>query len=113
MSYHDPNAQHRFDRMIVVYQFESTTPVVVNLTCDGHHPQIVLDLGGSPLELELVTDDVTALAGLINALTDARQRLIDHQATHVGTPDPDQPLYVPDTWTSDPEAGPTDSGDPA
>lgn len=118
MTYHDPNARERHDRMIVAYEFDGTTPLVANLTCDGHHPQVVFDLGEVPLELELITDDPMALQGLINALTEARQRLIDHQAQHAGTPDPNQPLYVPDHWTAGnsdghPDGHPDSGGDPA
>jgi len=107
MSYYDPNARERDDRMITVYQFDNTTQIIANLTCNGQTPQIVIDLGGAPLELELVTDDLTAIDALITAFTEARQALIDHQAEHAWEHDtdhsgkPDEPLYVPDTWTGD------------
>jgi len=112
MTYHDPNGSERHDRMITVYQFDQTTAITVNLTCNGDTPQIVVDLGAAPLELELVTNDVVALDALIIALGKARTSLLDHQADHAWEheamkPSIDEPLYVPDTWTT----GTTDGTD--
>ncbi len=112
--YYDHDGRERRDRAITVYQFDGETPVFVNLTCDGQTTQIVFDLGAAPVELELVTSDVTAIDGLITALTQARQALVDHQAEHAwqtnnAGSDPNEPLYVPDTWTA--EQGGTEGGD--
>jgi hypothetical protein len=104
MTFHDGTNERR-DRMIVGYNFNAETVIGLTISCDGDTPNAVIDFGGYPLELELVTDSVTALTGLINALITAKESLEEHlveHATgeaHIWTNG--QPLYIPDTWTGD------------
>jgi hypothetical protein len=102
MTYNDGTNQ-RHDRIFIGYEFDANTPVTVTLTCDGNTPTTVIDLGGYPLELELVTGSVTALTGLINILTRLREELEEHQVQHATNEAhgwTTGPLFVPDTWTS-------------
>ena len=107
MTFHD-GAHERRDRMIVGYSFDAETVVAVNSCCDGQTPQAVIDFGGAPLELELVTSSVSALTGLINALITARDNLEEHLVEHATSEahvwTNGQPLYLPDTWTGDDDA---------
>lgn len=102
MSYHDASSNERDDRIIIAYNFTDDAVTGINLACNGETPQVVIDLGANPLEVELVTDSVTAISGLIDALYEARALLEHHQAEHA-TPDTwtQEPLYVPDDWNRD------------
>ena len=107
MTFHDGTNQRR-DRMVVGYSFDAETPLAVNTCCDGTTPQAVIDLGGYPLDLELVTGSVTALTGMINALITARDNLENHLVEHATSEahvwTNGQPLYLPATWTGDDDA---------
>ncbi|NEA37565.1 hypothetical protein [Streptomyces sp. SID13031] len=105
MTYYDANSGEREDRIIVGYDFTDDAVTSINLVCNGEIPSVVIDLGGNPIEIELVTSSVTALSGLIDALYEARTLLEEHQSAH-STGDThernNQPLYVPNEWTEDP-----------
>jgi hypothetical protein len=105
MTYNDGTNQRR-DRVIVGYDFDANTPVTVTICCDGNTPTAVIDLGGYPLELELVTGSVTALTGLINAITALKDEFEEHQVQHATNEAhgwTTGPLFVPDTWTGEEE----------
>jgi hypothetical protein len=75
----------------------------INLACNGQTPQVVIDLGNSPIEIELVTSSVTAISHLIDALYEARALLEDHQIQHATQTEvwtQDQ-VYIPNDWTED------------
>jgi len=107
MTYYDASGGEREDRIIVGYNLEPDTAAVVNLSCNGETPQVVIDLGGNPIEIELVTSSPDALADLIRALHSARRQLrqhIDHHAADIAHV-LDQPITIPDTvpddWTGE------------
>ena len=105
MTYYDANSGEREDRIIIGYDFTDDAVTGINLVCNGETPSVVIDLGGNPIEIELVTSSVTALSGLIDALYEARALLDLHQVAHAtgDAPEPsNEPLYVPDDWTEDP-----------
>jgi hypothetical protein len=104
MTYHDDLGNHRADRIIIGYEFTQTIAAAINLACDGHTPRVVIDLGGYPIELELVTDSVAGLGVLIDALHAARTVLEEHQVTHAKGDAPrwnTEPLYIPEDWQGD------------
>ncbi|TCM46952.1 hypothetical protein [Kribbella sp. VKM Ac-2568] len=103
MTYHDPDGNEREDRIIVGYDFDNNAVTGINLTCNGVTPQVVIDLGGNPVEIELVTNSVTAISELIDALYEARALLEDHQVAHATHTEQwtDGPLYVPEEWNGD------------
>lgn len=103
MTYYDANGDERDDRVIVGYDFTDDAVAGINLACNGQTPQVVIDLGNSPIEIELVTSSVTAISQLIDALYEARALLEDHQVQHATQTDTwtqDQ-VYVPDEWTGE------------
>ncbi|MEV8376726.1 hypothetical protein AB0P21_28545 [Kribbella sp. NPDC056861] len=106
MTYHDANSGEREDRIIIGYDFTDDAVTGVQLVCNGQTPSVVIDLGGNPIEIELLTSSVTAISGLIDALYEARTLLEDHQIHHLnGNDSPSAPdaLYVPDEWTGGPQ----------
>jgi hypothetical protein len=104
MTYHDANSGEREDRIIIGYDFTDDAVTGIQLACNGQTPTVVIDLGGNPIEIELFTNSVTAISGLIDALYEARALLEEHQVAHITgdthTRD-NQPLYIPDDWTGD------------
>jgi hypothetical protein len=103
MTYHDANGNERDDRIIIGYNFTDHAVSGINLACNGQTPQVVIDLGNAPIEIELVTDSVTAISHLIDALYEARALLEEHQVQHATQTDQwsqDQ-VYVPDDWTGE------------
>jgi hypothetical protein len=102
MTYYDASGGDREDRIIVGYEFTDQSVAGINLACNGQTPRVVIDLGGAPIEIELVTDSVTALSQLIDALYEARALLEDHQVQHATQTDTwtDGPVFVPDDWTN-------------
>lgn len=102
-SYYDANGGEREDRIIVGYDFTDNSVAGINLACNGETPLVCIDLGGTPIEIELITGSVTAISQLIDALYEARalleEHLVDH-ATKTDTWNQDQ-VYVPDDWTED------------
>ena len=103
MTYYDASGGEREDRIIVGYEFTDHPVVGINLACNGQTPKVVIDLGDAPIEIELVTDSVTALSHLIDAFYEARALLEEHQvqhATHTDTWTQDH-IYVPDEWTGE------------
>jgi len=103
MTYQDAEGNEREDRVIIGYNFTDHAVSGINLACNGVTPQVVIDLGNPPIEIELVTDSVTAISHLIDALYEARALLEEHQAHHVIPADQwtDQQVYVPDDWTEE------------
>jgi hypothetical protein len=103
MTYHDANGDERDDRMFIGYEFTDDTVAGINLACNGETPLVAIDLGNTPIELELITGSVTALSQLIDALYEARalleEHLVDH-ATKTDTWNQDQ-VYIPTDWTED------------
>jgi hypothetical protein len=101
--YHDASGNERHDRIIIGYDFDDDAVTGINLACNGVTPQVVIDLGGVPVEIELVTDSVTAISHLIDALYEARALLEEHQVQHATQNDTwtQEPLYVPDDWNGD------------
>jgi len=100
MTYYDASGGEREDRIIIGYEFTDHSVAGINLACNGQTPKVVIDLGNQPIEIELVTDSVTAISHLIDALYEARALLEDHQvqhATQTETWNQDQ-VYVPDDW---------------
>jgi hypothetical protein len=103
VTYYDASGGEREDRIIVAYDFTDDAVGGINLACNGQTPQVVIDLGNSPIEIELVTSSVTAISHLIDALHEARALLEDHQVQHATETDTwtkDQ-VYVPDEWTGE------------
>lgn len=103
MTYYDASGAEREDRIIIGYEFTDHPVAGINLACNGHTPRVVIDLGNTPIEIELITDSVTAISHLIDALYEARALLEDHQVTHATQTDTwtqDQ-VYIPDDWTED------------
>jgi hypothetical protein len=103
MTYHDANGGERDDRMFIGYEFTDNTVAGINLACNGQTPLVAIDLGNTPIELELITGSVTALSQLIDALYEARALLEEHLVQHATRTDiwnRDQ-VYVPDDWTED------------
>jgi hypothetical protein len=103
MTYHDAQGNERGDRIIVAYDFDDDAVTGINLACNGVTPQVVIDLGGNPVEIELVTDSVTAISHLIDALYEARALLEEHQVQHATNTDQwtEGQLYLPDDWNGD------------
>ena len=104
MTYYDASGGEREDRIIIGYDFTDHSVAGINLVCNGQTPRVVIDLGAAPIEIELVTDSVTAISHLIDALYEARALLEEHQvqhAAHTDTWTQDQ-VYVPNEWTEDP-----------
>ena len=102
-SYYDANGGEREDRIIVGYDFTDDAVTGINLACNGTTPLVAIDLGGTPIEIELITGSVTAISQLIDALYEARQLLEDHQVDHITedmTRTQDQ-VYIPTEWTED------------
>ncbi|GAA1164353.1 hypothetical protein GCM10009630_73120 [Kribbella jejuensis] len=102
-TYYDANGGERDDRMFIGYEFTDNTVAGINLACNGETPLVAIDLGNTPIELELITGSVTALSQLIDALYEARQLLEEHLVDHATKTDTwtqDQ-VYVPDDWTQD------------
>jgi hypothetical protein len=100
MTYYDPSGGERDDRMFIGYEFTDDAVAGINLACNGETPRVAIDLGNTPIELELITGSVTAISQLIDALYEARALLEEHLVQHA-TPDTwtqDQ-VYVPDDWT--------------
>jgi hypothetical protein len=103
MTYYDPNGGERDDRMFIGYEFTDNTVAGINLACNGETPLVAIDLGDTPIELELVTGSVTALSQLIDALYEARALLEEHLIDHATKTDAwtqDQ-VYIPNDWTED------------
>ncbi|GAA1600410.1 hypothetical protein GCM10009789_63310 [Kribbella sancticallisti] len=103
MTYYDASGGEREDRIIVGYDFTDHSVAGINLACNGQTPQVVIDLGNAPIEIELVTGSVTAISHLIDALYEARALLEDHQIQHATQTDTwtqDQ-VYIPTDWTED------------
>ena len=74
-TYYDANGGEREDRIIVGYDFTDNSVAGINLACNGETPLVAIDLGGTPIEIELITGSVTALSQLIDALYEARALL--------------------------------------
>jgi hypothetical protein len=99
--YYDANGGERDDRIIVGYDFTDHSVAGINLACNGQSPLVAIDLGGTPIEIELITGSVTAISHLIDALYEARQLLEDHQVEHIAedmTRNQDE-VYIPTEWT--------------
>ena len=105
MTYFDASGGEREDRIIVGYDFTDDAVSGINLACNGETPQVVIDLGGTPIEIELVTSSVTAISQLIDALYEARALLEEHQVQHATQTErwTQELLYVPDDWTGEPQ----------
>jgi hypothetical protein len=103
MTHYDANGGEREDRIIVGYDFTDNAVTGINLACNGVTPRVVIDLGNTPIEIELVTGSVTAISGLIDALYEARALLEEHQAHHAIPTEQwtDQQVYVPEEWTGE------------
>ncbi|MEV6272679.1 hypothetical protein AB0L64_36260 [Kribbella sp. NPDC051936] len=103
MSYYDANGGERDDRMFIGYQFTDDTVAGINLACNGETPLVAIDLGNTPIELELITGSVTALSQLIDACYEARALLEEHLVQHATQTDTwtKEQVYVPDDWTED------------
>lgn len=102
-SYYDANGGERNDRMYVGYEFTDDSVAGINLICNGQNPLVAIDLGGVPLDLELITGSVTALSQLIDACYEARALLEEHlvqHATQTDTWTQDQ-VYIPNDWTNE------------
>ena len=104
MTYYDASGGERDDRIIVGYDFTDDSVAGINLACNGQTPQVVIDLGNSPIEIELVTSSVTAISHLIDALYEARALLEEHQVQHAtdNAAWTQEALYIPDEWTGGP-----------
>ena len=103
MTYYDASGGEREDRIIVCYDFTDESVAGINLACNGETPQVLIDLGGPPIEIELITGSVTAISHLIDALYEARALLEEHQVDHATKTDTwaqDQ-VYIPNDWTED------------
>ncbi|GAA1559752.1 hypothetical protein GCM10009789_11410 [Kribbella sancticallisti] len=105
MTYLDAEGNEHHDRVIIGYDFTENAVTGINLACNGVTPQVVIDLGANPIEIELVTGSVTAISHLIDALYEARALLEEHQIQHATQTDgwTQEPLYVPDEWTGGPQ----------
>ncbi|MFG1817031.1 hypothetical protein ACGFIF_24960 [Kribbella sp. NPDC049174] len=103
MTYYDASGGEREDRIIVGYEFTDHSVAGINLACNGETPRVVIDLGNAPIEIELVTDSVTAISHLIDALYEARALLEDHQVQHATETDTwtQEQVYIPNDWTED------------
>jgi hypothetical protein len=103
MSYYDANGGERDDRMFIGYDFTDNAVAGINLACNGETPLVAIDLGNTPIELELITGSVTALSQLIDACYEARALLEEHLVQHATQADTwtDGPVFVPDDWTED------------
>ena len=103
MTYYDASGGEREDRIIVGYDFTDDAVAGINLACNGVTPQVVIDLGNSPIEIELVTSSVTAISYLIDALYEARALLEEHLVQHATQTDTwtQEQVYVPEDWTED------------
>ena len=103
MTYHDANGGERDDRMFIGYEFTDDTVAGINLACNGETPLVAIDLGNTPIELELITGSVTALSQLIDACYEARALLEEHLVQHATRSETwtDGPVFVPDDWTED------------
>src|SRR4051794_138905 len=103
MTYYDASGGERDDRIFIGYEFTDDAVAGINLACNGQKPLVAIDLGNTPLELELITGSVTALSQLIDALYEARalleEHLVDH-ATQTDTWTQDQ-VYIPTDWTAE------------
>jgi hypothetical protein len=103
MTYYDADGGEREDRIIVGYDFTDNSVAGINLACNGETPLVAIDLGGTPIEIELITGSVTALSQLIDACYEARALLEEHlvqHATQTETWTEDQ-VYVPEDWTGE------------
>ncbi|MEV0803459.1 hypothetical protein AB0I34_37610 [Kribbella sp. NPDC050281] len=103
MTYYDASGGERNDRMYIGYEFTDDAVAGINLACNGQSPLVAIDLGNTPIEIELITGSVTALSQLIDACYEARALLEEHlvqHATQTDTWTQDQ-VYVPDDWTED------------
>jgi len=103
MTYYDANGRDRDDRMYIGYEFTEDTVAGINLACNGQTPLVAIDLGNTPIELELITGSIAALNQLIDALHEARALLGEHlvqHATQTDTWTQDQ-VYIPNDWTED------------
>ncbi|MET7282351.1 hypothetical protein ABZS29_29250 [Kribbella sp. NPDC005582] len=103
MTYYDESSGERNDRAYIGYEFTDHAVTGINLACNGKNPLVAIDLGGMPLDVELITGSVTALSQLIDALYEARQLLEDHQVEHIAedmTRSQDA-VYIPAEWTED------------
>ena len=103
MTYYDSSGGERDDRIIVGYDFTDDSVAGINLACNGETPLVAIDLGGTPIEIELITGSVTALSQLIDALYEARALLEEHQVQHATHTErwTQDVLYVPDDWTGE------------
>jgi hypothetical protein len=103
MTYHDANGGERDDRMFIGYEFTDDTVAGINLACNGETSLVAIDLGSTPIELELITGSVTALSQLIDALYEARALLEEHLVGHATKTDAwtEDPVYIPNDWTND------------
>lgn len=103
MSYYDANGSERDDRMYIGYEFTDNAVTAVNLFCNGETPRVAIDLGGTPLDVELITGSVTALSELIDALYEARALLEEHLVRHATQTDTwtNEQVYVPNDWTNE------------
>ncbi|WP_112248804.1 hypothetical protein [Kribbella monticola] len=103
MTYYDASGGEREDRIIIGYDFTDNAVTGINLACNGDTPRVVIDLGNTPIEIELVTGSVTAISGLIDALYEARSLLEEHQVQHATKTDTwtQEQLYIPSDWTED------------
>ena len=82
-TYYDANGGEREDRIIVGYDFTDNSVAGINLACNGETPLVAIDLGGAPIEIELITGSVTALSQLIDACYEARALLEDHHVNQI------------------------------
>ena len=103
MTYYDASGDEREDRIIIGYDFTDNAVTGINLACNGDTPRVVIDLGNTPIEIELVTGSVTAISHLIDALYEARALLEEHQVQHATKTDTwtQEQLYIPSDWTED------------
>jgi hypothetical protein len=105
MTYYDASGGERDDRIIIGYDFTDHSVAGINLACNGQTPQVVVDLGNAPIEIELITGSVTAISHLIDALYEARALLEEHQVQHAtdNAAWTQEALYIPDDWTGGPQ----------
>ncbi|MFK4084151.1 hypothetical protein ACI2LF_08605 [Kribbella sp. NPDC020789] len=103
MTYYDASGGERNDRMYIGYEFTDHSVAGINLACNGETPLVAIDLGNTPIELELITGSVTAISQLIDALYEARALLEDHQVEHIAedVTRTQDAVYIPTEWTED------------
>ncbi|GAA0622058.1 hypothetical protein HPO96_28595 [Kribbella sandramycini] len=106
MTYYDASGGERNDRMYIGYEFTDNSIAGINIACNGETPIVAIDLGNTPIELELITGSVTALSQLIDACYEARALLEEHLVDHATKTDTwnQDTVYIPSEWTGEQES---------